>query len=104
MTMVFEGTRQEVETQKASIFRLCAKHNGQIAGSDNGAKGYFLTFAIAYVRDIAAQHCYLAESFETSVPWSKVSTLCAKVRERIHNACKQKGINMDRMVSSFRVT
>jgi len=28
VTMVFEGTRQEVETQKANIFRLCAKHNG----------------------------------------------------------------------------
>ena len=53
-TIVFEGTRQEVDSQKANLFRIAAKHNGLVAGSENGLKGYFLTFAIAYVRDFAA--------------------------------------------------
>jgi alkyldihydroxyacetonephosphate synthase len=91
-TVVFEGTRQEVDNQKANLYKIAAKFNGLVAGSENGLKGYFLTFAIAYVRDFAAQYCYIAESFETSCPWSKVSTLCAKVRERLIKACSDRGI------------
>jgi len=53
-TVVFEGTRQEVDSQKANLYKIAAKHNGLVAGSENGLKGYFLTFAIAYVRDFAA--------------------------------------------------
>ena len=67
-------------------------------------KGYFLTFAIAYVRDFAAQHCYIAESFETSCPWSKVSSLVSNVRERVYRACKARGIPDSRLFVSFRVT
>lgn len=103
-TIVFEGSRREVDTQKASIFNIAAKFNGLVAGSETGLKGYFLTFAIAYVRDFAAQHSYIAESFETSCPWSKVSILCSKVRERLYKACKERGIKEDRMFVSFRVT
>jgi len=43
------------------------------AGSENGIRGYMLTFMIAYLRDLAAQHKFVAESFETSCPWSNVS-------------------------------
>ena len=91
-TVVFEGTRQEVDNQKANLYKIAAKFNGLVAGSENGLKGYFLTFAIAYIRDFGAQYCYIAESFETSCPWSKVSTLCAKVRERLIKACSDRGI------------
>jgi len=52
-------------------------------GSENGMKGYLLTFAIAYIRDFAAERCYIAESFETSCPWSKVNSLIANVKERL---------------------
>jgi alkyldihydroxyacetonephosphate synthase len=103
-TIVFEGSKKEVETQKAIIFGISKKYNGLVAGSETGLKGYFLTFAIAYVRDFAAQHCYIAESFETSCPWSKVSILCSKVRERLYQACTERGIKQDRMFVSFRVT
>lgn len=74
------------------------------AGSESGMKGYFLTFAIAYIRDYACQHCYVAESFETSVPWSKVSSLCQNVKERLKNACLAKGIPENKFFGSFRVT
>jgi alkyldihydroxyacetonephosphate synthase len=49
---------------------------GIVGGSENGQKGYIMTFAIAYVRDFGTDYCFIAESFETSVPWSKVSSLC----------------------------
>ena len=68
---------------------------GISGGEENGRRGYLLTFSIAYVRvssrktevlwhvhtclsmsvysyqDLALDYCYLAESFETSVPWSR---------------------------------
>ncbi len=53
------------------------------AGSENGIRGYFLTYMIAYIRDFAAQYSFVAESFETSCPWSKVSLLCTSVNERL---------------------
>jgi alkyldihydroxyacetonephosphate synthase len=55
-------------------------------------KGYFLTFAIAYIRDFAVAHCYIAESFETSCPWGKVSSLVNNVKQRAIEACKSRGI------------
>lgn len=45
-------------------------------------KGYFLTFAIAYIRDFGLKHCLIAESFETSCPWGKVSSLITNVKQR----------------------
>jgi alkyldihydroxyacetonephosphate synthase len=53
------------------------------AGETNGIRGYFLTFMIAYIRDFAAQYKFAAESFETSVPWSKLGALCSNVKEKI---------------------
>ena len=74
------------------------------AGAENGIRGYFLTFMIAYLRDFAAQYNFVAESFETSCPWSKVSTLCQNVKERLISSCKAKGIKEDQVFASFRVT
>ncbi len=39
--------------------------------SENGKRGYLLTFVIAYLRDIGFEYRYLAESFETSAPWDR---------------------------------
>ena len=74
------------------------------AGETNGIRGYFLTFMIAYIRDFAAQYRFAAESFETSVPWSKVSSLCSSVRERLVASCKAKGIREQKVFVSSRVT
>ena len=41
------------------------------AGATNGERGYQLTFAIAYIRDFMMAHDILAESFETTVAWSR---------------------------------
>lgn len=75
-----------------------------MGGSENGEKGYIMTFAIAYIRDFGTDYCFIAESFETSCPWSKVPTLCSKVREKMIDWTKAKGIEYDRIFLSFRVT
>lgn len=75
-----------------------------MGGSVNGEKGYIMTFGIAYIRDFGTDYCFIAESFETSCPWSKVSSLCHKVRESMIGWTKAKGIEYDRIFLSFRVT
>ena len=74
------------------------------AGETNGIRGYFLTFMIAYIRDFAAQYKFAAESFETSVPWSKLGALCTNVKEKIIQSCKSKGVKEQNVFASFRVT
>lgn len=50
-TVVFEGSKEEVAYQKKIIYNLAAKYKGFRAGAENGQRGYFLTFVIAYLRD-----------------------------------------------------
>lgn len=46
---------------------------------------------IAYVRDFCLWMGQVAESFETSCPWSKVSSLCKNVKESIYLAGEKHG-------------
>ena len=71
-TAVFEGTKAEVAEQQRRVYAVCAQHGGVKAGADNGIRGYFLTYMIAYLRDFGFNYSFIAESFETSVPWSHV--------------------------------
>ncbi len=82
-TLVFEGTRQEVRTQEARTYALARRHGGLAGGAENGKRGYQLTFSIAYIRDFMMEKWILAESFETSVPWSRVLALCHNVKQRL---------------------
>ncbi len=82
-TLVFEGTELEVAAQEQMVYGVARKHGGLKGGAENGQRGYQLTFGIAYIRDFMMNHHLIAESFETSVPWSNVTTLCANVKRRI---------------------
>jgi alkyldihydroxyacetonephosphate synthase len=82
-TLVFEGTREEVEAQEASVYRIARRHGGLEAGAENGKRGYELTYGIAYIRDLVFEHHMVAESFETSVPWSRAIELCDRVKMRM---------------------
>ncbi|MBC7544835.1 MAG: FAD-binding oxidoreductase [Candidatus Sericytochromatia bacterium] len=84
-TLVFEGSKQEVAEQEAVVYRLAKEVGGMKAGEDNGKRGYTLTYGIAYIRDFVMVHHYIAESFETSVPWSQAMTLAARVKQRIRD-------------------
>ncbi|MEC9464377.1 MAG: FAD-binding oxidoreductase [Myxococcota bacterium] len=83
-TIVFEGTTEEVTAQEERVYRIAARHGGMKAGGANGERGYQLTFGIAYIRDFVMNHYVLGESFETSVAWSDVETLCRNVKERVY--------------------
>jgi alkyldihydroxyacetonephosphate synthase len=82
-TLVFEGSRSEVEHQERDLYRIAARHRGMKAGAENGRRGYQLTYSIAYIRDFLMNYYIIAESFETSVPWSKALALCANVKRRL---------------------
>ena len=82
-TLVFEGSEQEVAYQRAHIDRLAKHHRGLKAGGENGKKGYELTFSIAYIRDFVMDHYIIAESFETSMPWSVAVELQERVKARV---------------------
>ena len=82
---------------------MAKKHHGFRSGSENGERGYFLTFRIAYLRDISLKYTYIAESFETSCNWSDVKNLCDKTRARIISECLKYKIKKAPFIS-FRVT
>jgi alkyldihydroxyacetonephosphate synthase len=82
-TLVFEGSRQEVDQQERDLYRIAAKHGGMRAGGENGRRGYQLTYSIAYIRDFLMPYYIIAESFETSVPWSNALKLCDNVKRRL---------------------
>lgn len=82
-TIVFEGTKEEVDFQEKTLYRIAQKHGGLKAGAANGERGYQLTFGIAYIRDLTFEHWAIAESFETSVPWSRALELYDRVHKRI---------------------
>jgi alkyldihydroxyacetonephosphate synthase len=83
-TLVFEGTATGVAQQELKVYKIAAQHKGMKAGAENGKRGYLLTYNIAYIRDFGIEHFVLAESFETSVPWSRVLELCERVKGRVH--------------------
>ena len=86
VTLVFEGTKEEVDRQEKLVYELAKKHKGFKGGAENGKRGYMLTFGIAYIRDFVLQHNILGESFETSVPWSQAQDLVDRVKRAIYEA------------------
>lgn len=71
-TLVFEGTKELVARQEKFVYNLAKEYHGMKAGPENGIRGYFLTFVIAYLRDFGSNYQFVAESFEASVPWDKM--------------------------------
>lgn len=84
-TLVFEGSQGEVAAQQRRTYELAKRHGGLAGGAANGERGYQLTFGIAYLRDWILNHWLIAESFETSVPWSRALELCEAVKQRIRD-------------------
>ncbi len=102
-TIVMEGSRHEVEFQESSIYRLAKRFQGLRGGSENGRRGYMLTYAIAYIRDFLADFHIVGETFETSVPWNKIDEVCQAVRRRADELHRQHGLP-GRCYVSHRVT
>ncbi|VDK21102.1 unnamed protein product [Anisakis simplex] len=95
----FHFTSIHIEKQLTAI---AEKYYGIPGGEENGKYGYRLTFAIAYLRDLAMEYGVIGESFETSVSWDKVKDLCANVKEVIRRVAKLNGVESP--IASCRVT
>jgi alkyldihydroxyacetonephosphate synthase len=91
-TLVFEGSAEEVAFQEHAVYRIAKQHGGMKAGAKNGERGYQLTFGIAYIRDLTFSHWAIAESFETSVPWSQALSLYERVRDRVRREHEARGL------------
>jgi alkyldihydroxyacetonephosphate synthase len=102
-TLLFEGSAEEVAAEERALYRLAARHGGMKAGAENGERGYQLTFAIAYIRDFMMRHWVIAESFETSVPWSEAQAVCDNVKQRVFQEHAKRGLP-GRPFISVRVT
>jgi len=102
-TLLFEGTSEDIHSREKQCYAIAKKYGGIKGGEENGIRGYFLTYMIAYLRDFGFEYSFLAESFETSVPWDSVSSLCKNVKLIISSAAKARGVKGDPFVSC-RVT
>ena len=69
-TCLFEGEKDIAEESERKMIEIAKKYGGIAGGSENAIKGYQLTYMIAYIRDMAMNAHVVAESFETSCPWS----------------------------------
>lgn len=83
-TIAYEGTRREVADQKRIVSRLGNLYGGVKLTSASGKSSYEMTFMIAYIRDFAMTYYFLGESFETFAPWSKIESIVAKTKAKIH--------------------
>ncbi|XP_054713669.1 alkyldihydroxyacetonephosphate synthase, peroxisomal-like [Uloborus diversus] len=102
-TLLLEGKKEDVEALEKRIYNIAAKFGGVAAGEDNGKRGYMLTFVIAYIRDLGLDYGVVSESFETSVPWDRVTDLCRNVKDRIQREVRGHGIQFPAF-ASCRVT
>jgi alkyldihydroxyacetonephosphate synthase len=100
---IFEGNKEHVEIQKNILITLANKYGGIDAGETAGKRSYFLTFTIAYFRDLAMKFGFLAESFETFVPYHNVLSLCDNLKKNILELCKKENIKTNPWVS-FRIS
>lgn len=91
-SLVFEGRKQKVTAQEQLVYGIARRHGGMKAGSENGKKGYELTFSIAYIRDWLMTLHVLGESFETAVPWSQLQSLCDNVKARVWAEHRERGL------------
>ena len=91
-TLVFEGSHAEVEQQQRDLYRIASRHKGMKAGAENGRRGYQLTYSIAYIRDFLMNYYIIAESFETSVPWTKALAVCENVKRKLLEEYAKRGL------------
>jgi alkyldihydroxyacetonephosphate synthase len=91
-TIVMEGTADEVAHQEKTIYSIASKYNGIKGGEGNGKRGYMLTYAIAYIRDFLADYHITGETYETTVPWSKVHDVIEAVEKLAFAKHKEFGL------------
>ncbi|MCH7574942.1 MAG: FAD-binding oxidoreductase [Candidatus Marinimicrobia bacterium] len=83
-TLLFEGSSQEIALKEKRIYAIGKRFGGIPGGSENGRRGYLLTFVIAYIRDFLSDLHVIGETFETSAPWDRIHDVTNSVSEMVH--------------------
>jgi len=91
-TLLMEGDDATVEAECSQIYSIAAKHGGMKADRNNGIRGYFLTYSIAYLRDFGLGYWFMAESFETSIAWSAILPMTAAVKDKMEEVAHRFGV------------
>lgn len=102
-TVLMEGNPEEVRREKKVVFGIARKHGGMSGGAKNGQRGYMLTFGIAYIRDFFNQYGIIGETFEASMPWTKIHQVTQACVENLRKQCKLQGVEGNSYLS-YRVT
>lgn len=102
-TFLVEGTKEEVAHQRKTVFRIAKRFGAMSGGASNGRRGYALTFGIAYIRDFVSQLGIMGETFETSVPWSRIHDVIGAVTRELDTQMERLGIQ-GRPYFTYRVT
>ncbi|CAB9505815.1 Alkyldihydroxyacetonephosphate synthase, peroxisomal [Seminavis robusta] len=102
-SILCEGDNEEVAFQLKQLRKILGKYEGIEMGASNGASGYEMTFAIAYIRDFALSQGIYGESFETFVPWSRCQALCDGVKRDVQAAHERRFLP-GKPVISCRIT
>jgi alkyldihydroxyacetonephosphate synthase len=92
VTIVMEGAAAEVAYQEEQIKRVASRHGGVSGGAHNGQRGYMLTYAIAYIRDFLTDYHIIGETYETTVPWSRIHEVIAAVEKRSQEMHRAAGL------------
>ena len=99
MTFVYEGASgRQVRRQQAEVLEECRAWGGARGDAESGRRGFFLTFMIAYLRDFGLSLGFLSESFESSVPWASVTSVCEAVKAEICQLAKAQGVKAEPLV------
>lgn len=99
-TILLEGTSpQKVAEQQKCIQSIAKRHEGMVGGEENGKRGYFFTYIIAYLRDFALDYYFMSESFETSVPWTNARQLITDIKLAINSVAAKRDVKIPPLIA-----
>ncbi|KAG3064866.1 hypothetical protein JG687_00004244 [Phytophthora cactorum] len=99
-TVLLEGaSHQKVAEQQKRIQTIAKRHEGMVGGEENGKRGYFFTYIIAYLRDFALDYYFMSESFETSVPWTNARQLITDIKLAINSVAAKRDVKIPPLIA-----
>ncbi|KAG7380483.1 hypothetical protein PHYPSEUDO_007185 [Phytophthora pseudosyringae] len=98
-TVLLEGNRQQVAEQQKLIQTIGKRHEGMVGGEENGKRGYFFTYIIAYLRDFAMDYYFMSESFETAVPWTNARQLITDIKLAINSVAAKRDVKIPPLIA-----
>ena len=87
--LAFEGTRQQIRTQRQQVIKLCKKQGAVFLGKGPGKEWYRRKYDYPYLRDLMMDLGCVVDVAETSVLWKDVETFYHKIKTVGYAAMEQ---------------